>query len=81
MPASSSSQPGIFRRLLRLIWRVLLLFCAAIFVAILAALGRAGVECRAFSNTPPSQPTSRTGGDITAGLKGYARPEDQTLEQ
>src|SRR5262245_43242964 len=78
MPASSSSQPGIFRRLLRLVWRVFLLLCAAIFVAILVALGRAGVECRAFSNMPPSRPSTHVGGDLTAGLKGYARPEDQT---
>jgi hypothetical protein len=77
MPASSN-QPGIFRRLLRLVWRVFLLLFAAIFVTILVALGRAGVECRVFSNTPPSQPSTRAGGETTAGLKGYARPEDQT---
>jgi hypothetical protein len=77
MPASSS-KPSLLRRALRLVWRVFLLLFAVIFVTILVALGRAGVECRAFGKTPPSQPSARAGGDVTAELKGYARPEDQT---
>src|SRR5262245_10552894 len=74
----SSNKPSLFRRLLRLVRRVFLLLIAAIFVTILVALGRVGIECRVFNSNPPSQPSTRTDSDITASLKGYTRLEDQT---
>src|SRR5262245_20370000 len=77
MPASSRTKPGPFRRLLRLAWRCFLLFCAIVFVTVLVALGRAGVECRPFAKNPQIQPSVRAG-NPTAGLKDYARNEDQT---
>jgi hypothetical protein len=76
---ASSSKPSLLRRLLRLVWRCFLLLCAIIFVTVLVALGRAGVECRVFSKTPQIQPSVRPGGAAaTAELKDYARNEDQT---
>lgn len=68
------------------VWRivklfVLLLVCAVV-IPIVIALGRASVECRAFSSSALSAPDASgapaTAGQPTAGIEGYTRPEDQT---
>jgi hypothetical protein len=82
MPASSD-KPHWFRRLLRLARRCILVLCLIVFIPVIIALGRAGVECRAFSSEPQGQtneaaPPSVERRRVTAGLSDYARKEDQT---
>jgi hypothetical protein len=73
------------KRLGRLIRTLILLLCLAIVVPTVVALGRTAVECRAFSGgqrpagsseNEPNRPLGAA--QITAGLRDYDRPEDQT---
>lgn len=66
-------------RLGRLVKTLLLVFGCIAVVPVAVALVRAGVECRAFGGSPAAQPAGPPASQpVTAGLKGYARPEDQT---
>jgi hypothetical protein len=73
------------KRLARLLKAIILLVCILIVIPVVVALGRAAVECRAFSGgrapagsseNEPDRPAGAA--QATAGLTGYARPEDQT---
>jgi hypothetical protein len=73
------------KRLARLIRALVLLACVVIVIPVVVALGRAAVECRAFSGgqrpagsseNEPNRPPGAA--QVTASLVDYARPEDQT---
>jgi hypothetical protein len=73
------------KRIARLSKIPLLLFCCIVFIPVIIALGRVGVECRPFSSGPSDQASGTApaavvdrGEQITAGLDGYVRSEDQT---
>jgi hypothetical protein len=71
----------VAKRLLRLAKIAALIMCCVTLIPVVVALGRAAVECRAFGGGPRAQPSQAENAGtraITAGLKGYARPEDQT---
>jgi hypothetical protein len=63
-------------RVLRL---ALIVYCAALLLPVVVALGRAAVECRMVGGTP-AQPTTPPGdaGGYARDIAGYARPEDQS---
>src|SRR5689334_11471133 len=65
------------KRLARLARTAILVICCIIFIPVLVALGRAGIECRAFTSGRAA-PTNVAEQPVTAGLSGYARSEDQT---